>query len=161
MYVKVKSLSHVQLFATPWTVAYQAPLSMSSPGKNTEVGWHFFLQEIFPTQGLNQVSCIGGRRFNLWATREASGYKYVHESTPKFPYMIHKHICHFPWNIFHVPLPTYFSELYADVYDITRVQVHKVLIKDHIFGLIGKPCYIHPNVGASTSIKNMHICQQK
>ena len=26
--VKVKSLSHVQLFVTPWTVAYQAPLSM-------------------------------------------------------------------------------------------------------------------------------------
>ena len=28
MKVKVKSLSHVQLFATPWTVAYQVPLSM-------------------------------------------------------------------------------------------------------------------------------------
>ena len=28
MKVKVKSFSHVQLFATPWTVAYQAPLSM-------------------------------------------------------------------------------------------------------------------------------------
>ena len=26
--VKVKSLSRVPLFATPWTVAYQAPLSM-------------------------------------------------------------------------------------------------------------------------------------
>ena len=26
--VKVKSLSHVQLFATPWTVAYQTPPSM-------------------------------------------------------------------------------------------------------------------------------------
>ena len=26
--LKVKSLSHVQLFAAPWTVAYQAPLSM-------------------------------------------------------------------------------------------------------------------------------------
>ena len=25
---KVKSLSHAQLFATPWTVACQAPLSM-------------------------------------------------------------------------------------------------------------------------------------
>ena len=25
---EVKSLSHVQLFATPWTVAYQAPLPM-------------------------------------------------------------------------------------------------------------------------------------
>ena len=28
MKVKVKSLSRVQLFATPWTVAYHAPLSM-------------------------------------------------------------------------------------------------------------------------------------
>ena len=26
--VKLKLLSHVQLFAIPWTVAYQAPLSM-------------------------------------------------------------------------------------------------------------------------------------
>ena len=26
--VKVKSFSRVRLFATPWTVAYQAPLSM-------------------------------------------------------------------------------------------------------------------------------------
>ena len=26
--VKVKLLSHVQLFVTPWTVAYQAPLSL-------------------------------------------------------------------------------------------------------------------------------------
>ena len=26
--VQVKSLSRVQLFATPWTIAYQAPLSM-------------------------------------------------------------------------------------------------------------------------------------
>ena len=26
--VQVKSLSRVRLFATPWTVAYQAPLSM-------------------------------------------------------------------------------------------------------------------------------------
>ena len=26
--VKLKSLSRVRLFATPWTVAYQAPLSM-------------------------------------------------------------------------------------------------------------------------------------
>ena len=28
MKVKVKPLSRVRLFATPWTVAYQAPLSM-------------------------------------------------------------------------------------------------------------------------------------
>jgi len=34
-------LSRIQLFATPWTVAHQAPLSMDSPGKNTGVGCHF------------------------------------------------------------------------------------------------------------------------
>ena len=27
----VKMLSHVQLFATPWTIAHQAPLSMGFP----------------------------------------------------------------------------------------------------------------------------------
>ena len=29
--VKVKLLSHVRLFVTPWTAAYQAPLSMEFP----------------------------------------------------------------------------------------------------------------------------------
>ena len=38
---------------TLWTVAWQAPLSMVFPGKNTGVGCHILLQEIFPTQGLN------------------------------------------------------------------------------------------------------------
>ena len=40
-----ESLSHIQLFATPWTVAHQAPLTMGFfqaqiPG----VGYHFLLQ---------------------------------------------------------------------------------------------------------------------
>ena len=38
--VKVKSLSRVRLLATPWTAAYQAPLSMDFPGKSTGVGCH-------------------------------------------------------------------------------------------------------------------------
>ena len=46
-------LSHVLLFATPWTVAAQAPLSMNSPGLNTGVGSPSLLQGIFPTQGSN------------------------------------------------------------------------------------------------------------
>ena len=50
---KVKSLSHVRLSATPWTVAYQAPLSMGFSRKNTRAGYHFLLQRIFPTQGSN------------------------------------------------------------------------------------------------------------
>ena len=51
--VCVKSLSHVRLFATPWTVACQAPLSMRFSSKNTGVDCHFLLQGIFPTQGSN------------------------------------------------------------------------------------------------------------
>ena len=51
--VKVKSLSRVQLFAIPWTVAHQAPSSMGFSRKGTGVGCHFLLQGIFLTQGLN------------------------------------------------------------------------------------------------------------
>ena len=40
----LKLLSHVQLFATPWTAAYQAPLSMDFPGKSTGVGCHCLLR---------------------------------------------------------------------------------------------------------------------
>ena len=43
----------VCLFATPWTVAHQAPLSMEFSGKSTVVGHHFLLQGIFLTQGSN------------------------------------------------------------------------------------------------------------
>ena len=49
---RVYVLSHfsrVRLFATPWTIARQAPLS-----KNTGVGCHALLKGIFLTQGLNQ-----------------------------------------------------------------------------------------------------------
>ena len=45
--------SHVRLFATPWTVAHQAPLPMDSAGKNTGMGCHALFQGIFLTQGLN------------------------------------------------------------------------------------------------------------
>ena len=41
--VKVRSLSSVRLLATPWTAAYQAPLSMDFPGKSTGVGCHCLL----------------------------------------------------------------------------------------------------------------------
>ena len=41
-----------------------------SPRQNTRVGNCFFLQGIFPTQGLNQVSHIAGRFF----TRKAHEY---------------------------------------------------------------------------------------
>ena len=40
-------------FATPWTIAHQAPLPWDSPGKDPGVGCHFLLQGIFTTQGSN------------------------------------------------------------------------------------------------------------
>ena len=44
-----------------------------SPGKNIGVGGHYLLQGIFPTQkNLTCVSCIPGRFFIIWATREAN-----------------------------------------------------------------------------------------
>ena len=46
--VKAKSLSHVRLLATPWTAAYQAPLSMDFPGKSTGVGCHCLLRFYLP-----------------------------------------------------------------------------------------------------------------
>ena len=42
---KVKSLSRVQLFATPWTVAYQAPLSMGFSRQEYQSGL------LFPSPG--------------------------------------------------------------------------------------------------------------
>ena len=46
-------LSCVWLFPTKWTIAHQTKLSMGLSQQNTEVGCHFFLQELFQTQGLN------------------------------------------------------------------------------------------------------------
>ena len=69
---KVKSLSRARFFATPWTVAHQAPPSM---GYSRQEYWSGLP---FPSPGESsrardwtQVSRIAGRCFNLWATREA------------------------------------------------------------------------------------------
>ena len=56
--VCVKLFSHVRLFATPWTVAHQAPLYMGFSGKNTGMGCCALLQEIFLIQGLNSFSLL-------------------------------------------------------------------------------------------------------
>ena len=77
---KVKSLSHVQLFATPWTVAYQAPLSTGFSRKEYWSGLPFPSPGGLPDPGIEprdrtQVSRIGGRHFNFWATREAYAQK--------------------------------------------------------------------------------------
>ena len=72
-------LSHVQLFATLWTVAYQAPPFMDSPGKSIGEGSLSLLQMIFPTQGLNSglphCKCIL--------------YQLSHQGSPPFIFRVH------------------------------------------------------------------------
>ena len=51
--MKVKSLSHVRLFASPWTLAHQAPSSMGFSRQEYWSGCHFLLQGIFLIQGSN------------------------------------------------------------------------------------------------------------
>ena len=53
--VKVKSLSRVQLFAVPWTVAHQALLPLEFSRQEYLGGVPFLLQGIFQTQGSNSL----------------------------------------------------------------------------------------------------------
>ena len=66
-----KSLSHVPLFATLWTVAHQAPLSMRF---SRQEFWSALLQRIFLTQGLNlhllHILHWQDKFFTTGATRE-------------------------------------------------------------------------------------------
>ena len=69
--VVVQALSHVQLFATPWTVTYQDPFCPPDfPGKNTGVSCHFLLWGSSQIRGQTCVSCIGRHILYHWATRE-------------------------------------------------------------------------------------------
>ena len=54
--VKVKSLSHVRLFATPWTVAYQAPPSMGFSRQECWSGLPFPSPGDLPNPGINAGS---------------------------------------------------------------------------------------------------------
>ena len=54
--VKVKLLSHVQLFATPWTVAYQAPPSMGFSRQESWSGLPFPSPGDLPDPGIEPRS---------------------------------------------------------------------------------------------------------
>ena len=54
VYVYVSCLVTSDSFATPWTIAHQAPLCpLNFSGKDTGGGCHFLLQGIFLTKGSN------------------------------------------------------------------------------------------------------------
>ena len=68
----MKSLSCVLLFATPWTVAYQAPHPWNFPGKSTRVGCHltqpdFYFNDFFKIHiQFKYFSCFKPRVPKLW-----------------------------------------------------------------------------------------------
>ena len=116
MCVYAQSLSHVPLFATPWTVTHQAHCPWNSPGKNTGAGSHFLFQGIFPTQGLNlcllhwqadslPLSHLG----NIYIYMYVCVYLYIYilgshnivvscmEQLSQVPDLM-KHILNSPWN---------------------------------------------------------------
>ena len=52
IYLSVQSLSRVRLFATPWTVAHQAPLSMGFPRQEYWSGFPFPSPGHLPDTGI-------------------------------------------------------------------------------------------------------------
>ena len=69
----VESLSHVRLFVTPWTVAYQVLPSMEFSKQEYLSGLPFSSPEDLPIEPRDwtQLPHIAGRRFTVWATKEA------------------------------------------------------------------------------------------
>ena len=67
--------SHVQLFATPWTVAYQVPLSMGILQARIQE-WVAMpsSRESSRLRDRTQVSHVAGRFFTIWTTKEAQEY---------------------------------------------------------------------------------------
>ena len=72
--VKVKSLSHVQLFATPRTIAYQAPLSMGFPR-----------QEYWSGVPLSSLKCAYSVQFSSVSQSHPTLFNPMNRSTPGLP----------------------------------------------------------------------------
>ena len=81
-------LSCAQLFATPGTIAHQAPLSMDSPGKNTGVGGRFLLPGIFLTQGLNSSLLNWQADSLLLAPPGNDKADFVHGRVPQWGFVV-------------------------------------------------------------------------
>ena len=69
-----QSLSHVQLFATPWTIACQASLFMGILQVRV-LEWVAMLSYRGSSQPRDQIQvfCIAGQFFIVWAIKEAQG----------------------------------------------------------------------------------------
>ena len=83
-------------FATSWTARLLCPRDF--PGKNTEVGSHFLLQVIFPTQGSNPGS-LHCRQILYRLSHQGSSITQEWLSNLVLPLIKHKLSEHFDCNI--------------------------------------------------------------
>ena len=70
--VKVKSLSHVRLFATPWIAAYQAPPFIAFSSKSTGVGCHYLLWNMYewpPSLYLNHCTILTSLSYFIYSIK--------------------------------------------------------------------------------------------
>ena len=91
LYIYTYMHSHVQLLATPWNVAYQAPLSMEFSRQKYWCGLPFLTPEDFPDPGSNPwllwfmnwqmdplpLSHLGSQSIYLQIDRYTQTYTYV------------------------------------------------------------------------------------
>ena len=85
--VKVKSLSGVRLFLTPWTVAYQVPPSMGFSSQECWTGLPFPPPGDLPDPGIEPRSpCIAGRRFTYRLSHQGSPKSHTHKHQGIKPY---------------------------------------------------------------------------
>ena len=86
---KVKSLSRVQPFATPWTVAYQAPLSMGFSRQEYWSGLPCPCPGDLPNLGIEPASftppALAGGFFTTCTTWEAHSSTYTQEKWKRKP----------------------------------------------------------------------------
>ena len=74
---EVKLLSHVRLFATPWTVAYKAPQSMEFSRQECWRGLPFPPPGDLPDTGIELGSPALKANTTIWATRKAAHTQYL------------------------------------------------------------------------------------
>ena len=75
---------HVQLFATPWTVACQAPLSLGFPRQEYWSRLPFPSPGDFPTQGRVPESLLSPTLAGKFFTTESPGKPVVHTWSTDF-----------------------------------------------------------------------------
>ena len=137
--VKVKSLSRIWLFATPWTVAYQAPLSMKFSRQEYWSGLPFPPAGDLPDPGTEPVcpALTGGffttvppgkpslQRYTNWSTRKLSDLSKVSGilslETGFEPRQ------HLTWDLLSIAIPYFHTQERANTY--IRNYIHVIFIE--------------------------------